>query len=104
MAKPIVVMYIPEHGYFTTPNMNASEAAIKLTRTLNGGFGQPMEDPGITYPDYWKDYYWLVFPKCDIDEPQLQVFYDKDFTPIKFEELKKFIEDALRERNQESSI
>jgi hypothetical protein len=107
MAKPIVVMYIPENGYFASLGRTDDLNGIvqELTRLLNGNFGQPVETQGrITYPDYWKDYYWLVFPRRDIDEPQLDVFYEKDFTPIKFEELKKFIEDALAERNQKSPV
>lgn len=98
MVRPIVVMYIPEIRTWMErgQEMTADSAADILTRVLNGNFDQPTEEAGIVYPDYWKDYYWLVFPKRDIDEPQLQVFYEKDFTPIKFEELRKFIEETLK--------
>ncbi len=97
MAKPIVVMYIPREGYFGHRMAN-DEAASVLMRNLNGNFGEEIKDGGNVYhmPDYWTDYYWLVFPKEDITEPELQVFYEKDFTPVKFEELKHFIEEALK--------
>ena len=99
-------MYIPEsHPWMDRGReVGADSAANSIMRALNGNFGQPADEAGIVYPDFWKDYYWLVFPKQNIDEPQLQVFYEKDFTQIKFDELKKFIEDALAERNQESAL
>jgi hypothetical protein len=103
MAKPIVVMYIPREGYFSDQH-GWDETWYELTRILNGNFGEQSSKDKRTYPLYWTDYYWLVFPKEDIPEPELQVFYEKDFTPIKFEELKKFIEDALNNRNQESAL
>lgn len=99
MAKPIVVMYIPENGYFDTNGVTDMNTIVhSLMSQLNGNYGRSIVDGDtkIIAPDYWKDYYWFVYPKRDIDEPQLQVFYEKDFTPIKFEELKKFIEDTLK--------
>jgi hypothetical protein len=95
MAKPIVVMYIPRDGYFGK-GMSGEEPVAMLMRSLNGNFGEDQSKNPVSYPLYWTDYYWLVFPKDEITEPELQVFYEKDFTPIKFEELKKFIEDSLK--------
>jgi hypothetical protein len=97
-AKPIVMMYIPPDSFF---HSSGEDSRTILMRQLNGNYGQPLQEAGITYPDYWKDYYWLVFTKDDIDEPELQVFYDKDFTPINFEELKKFIEDSLKTKEDQ---
>lgn len=96
MAKPIVVMYIPRDGAF---NSSAADAPEKLMRILNSNYGKPSDDGQTIYPEYWLDYYWLVFEKRDIDEPQIEVFYEKDFTPIKFEDLKQFIEDTLKAKD-----
>lgn len=92
MVKPIVVMYIPRHGAFNKPGDDAPEL---LMRALNRNYGKTSDD-GTVYTSYWDQYYWLVFVKRDIEEPQLQVFYEKDFTPIRFDELKKFIEETLK--------
>lgn len=93
MAKPIVVMYIPRDGAFEHYGRDVPD---RLMRILNGNYGEPSEDHETIYPEYWQDYYWFVFIKRDIEEPELEVFYEKDFTPIKFEELKQFIEDTLK--------
>lgn len=98
MAKPIAVMYIPTDGAFY---VRGDDAQAQLMRILNCNYGQPLEDPDLSIPDYWKDYYWFVFTKRGIEEPELQVFYEKDFTPIKFEELKKFIEDSLKAKSKQ---
>lgn len=92
MAKPIVVLYIPRDGYFSSYHSH-EEPSAELMRIFNANFGE--ESSNRTFPAYWLDYYWLVFPKDEITEPELQVFFEKDFTPIKFEELKKIIEDTL---------
>lgn len=96
MAKPIVVLYIPRN-YFEFPDGDPSQ---ELMRMLNGNYGEDKDTHKIHYPLYWTDYYWFVFPKEEITEPELQVFYEKDFTPIRFEELKKFIEDALKAKEE----
>lgn len=54
MAKPIVVMYIPEEGVFYSTGPGA---AAKLMRILNGNYGKPGGEAGIIYPDYWQEYY-----------------------------------------------
>lgn len=86
-AKPIVVMYLPDH--FRDSEWKAEEVMDILNNFPDG-------DQRYVRTDYWKDYYWLAFYKDEIDAPELQVFYEKDFTPIKFEELKQFIEDSLK--------
>lgn len=85
-------MYIPPDGAFNKPGDDAPEL---LMRALNGNYGQTSED-GTAYTCYWDQYYWLVFVKRDIQEPEIQVFYEKNFKPIKFDELKKLIEDTLK--------
>lgn len=93
MAKPIVVMYIPNNyqGSGWEPDI--------LMRLLNGNFGDVQtDDEKYKLTDYWTDYYWLCFYSWEIEVPELKVFYEKDFTPIKFEELKQFIEDSLKNK------
>lgn len=95
MAKPICVMYIPHNYGSWEPNL--------LMEILNGFNGSDAEITNkITITDYWADYYWFCFHKDDITEPALQVFCEKDFTPIKFEELKNFIEDAISQSKEKA--
>lgn len=93
-AKPIVVMYIPQHY------ANEGWEAGKVMNILNGT--QTVEDKGkFEVNDFWAQYYWFVFYKDDLEAPELQVFYEKDFTPIKFEELRAFIEESLKPKEKE---
>jgi hypothetical protein len=43
-----------------------------------------------------EDYYCLAYVDSNLKEPKFQVFYEKDFNEVKYEELKKIIEDALK--------
>jgi hypothetical protein len=89
MPKPIVVMYIPE--YFELGNGNR-DAANELMTIFNG-----WDNDKYKTSDYWSDYYWLVFKKHGIDAPELEVFYEKDFTEIKFQELKELVLQNIQE-------
>lgn len=96
MAKPICVMYIPNsfEGSGWEPDV--------LMRLLNGNFGHPEEQhPKYQITDYWSDYYWFCFYSHEIEVPEFKVFYDKDFTPINFEELKKYIESHFNKQKQQ---
>jgi hypothetical protein len=66
MAKPIAVLYIPRNGYFSFHGSNFNEPAIELMRMFNGNFGEDPLEHAVNYPQYWTDYYWLVFPADDI--------------------------------------
>lgn len=81
MPKPIVVIYWPE---------NEGSNADKVMSILNGW------DDNESAGDYWKEYYWFCFPKRNICEPEFQVFHEKDFTDIQFEELKKMVTEAIK--------
>lgn len=93
-VKPIVVMYLPPH--FVD---NGWEAG-RVMNILNGTQTVENETNNLQPNDFWNQYYWFVFYKDEIDAPELQVFYEKDFTPIKFEELKAFISDSIKQDNK----
>lgn len=42
------------------------------------------------------DYHWFFILNESITEMEFQVFYEKDFTPIQHEELKKLITDSIK--------
>lgn len=90
-TKPIVVMYLPNHYG------DSGWKAETVMTLLNGGYGD-LFHPDYTVTDYWTQYYWLCFYNHEIKVPELKVFYDKDFTPINFQELKVFIEEKLKNK------
>lgn len=45
--------------------------------------------------DITKDYYFLSFIGQGNEEAEFQVFYEKDFNEVKYEELKKIIKDSI---------
>ena len=94
-AKPIVVIYLPEN--FTIGAGGMRNAPMELMEALNGNYGWQVPSNKTKYNDYWKDYYWFCFSKSDIDAPEFKVFYEKDFTPIQFEELKQMITNATEQ-------
>ena len=92
-VKPIVVIYFPnlfESG-------GERNWIYKFMAHLNGKPSNENNVKWVGENGYWKDYYWFCFYKEDITEPELKVFYEKDFTPIQFEGLKKLIEDSIQE-------
>ncbi len=89
MSKPICVIYLPYsldggNGRMLTP--------VDLMSALNG-----RDDSKHKPDDYWKDYLWFSFYKDDIIAPEFQVFHEKDFTEIQYEELKELLEKSLTE-------
>lgn len=89
--KPIVVIYLPRH-YDVFKSIDPGE----LMAILNGNFGGDDNLVKIKVTKYWMDYYWFCFYKDEIDEPEFQVFYQKDQQPISNDELKKLIQDATK--------
>lgn len=88
MAKPICVIKVNMEADFG----NGQKANL---RTLRDAFDEKLNG-----------YHVFVLPlKFNYEEPQelfvFQVFYEKDFTEIQYEELKKIITDAI---NQKQSI
>ena len=98
MAKPIVVIYFPDN--FLAVGGERSWI-YQYMRYLNGEHSDGAPTWGER-KDYWDEYYWFCFYKYDIDEPQLQVFYEKDFTEIQYEELKQLITDAIEQHKLKS--
>lgn len=100
MAKPIVIIYLPENFVIAGGKQNAP---MLLMEALNGSFGDKKEaSDKIIYNDYWKDYYWFSFYDYEIETPRFEVFYDKDFTEASFEELKQTVLDAIEKQNSQS--
>ena len=87
MAKPICIIYIPEHY---SSGKGDNRWIFQYADFLNGN---PNPDSNISWgnSEVYSDYLWFCFPKDEIDAPEFKVFYDKDFTPIQFEELKQLI-------------
>lgn len=88
MAKPIAILYIPETFRVSRGGKEAN-AAMELMELLNDGYGSPKADR--TTRGFWNDYYWFVFSDPQIDAPRLEVFHEKDFTEIQFNELKELV-------------
>lgn len=40
------------------------------------------------------DYHWFVFISPDVTDIKFEVYYEKDFTEIQYEELKKLVYEA----------
>lgn len=73
MAKPIFVVGLPK----TISMKSVSEITQDLTQRF-------------------KEYYVLVYASRQLDDPSFQCFYEKDFDEVKYEELKKIIEDKIK--------
>ena len=84
MAQPICVMYIPDDLRFAQSDRQFSPSEIMYV--LNG-WGSEKYQPKLPLGGYL----WLVFYKKGIDAPELKTFYEKDMTPIQYEEIKRFI-------------
>jgi hypothetical protein len=89
MAKPIAILYVPEDG------RGIGAFHSDLMRELNG-----IENDTYVRTDFWAEYYWLVIYKDDIREPELKVFYEKDFTEIKLNELKEIVLNHIKDYEQ----
>lgn len=86
--KPIVVIY-----YF--PYMVLGK----------GGRAVHVNEMNEIMKDLFPDYHTLAVPSNQsadgsCEDIRLQVFYEKDFTPIQYEELKQMIMDSLPKKEQ----
>jgi len=89
MAKPICVIYFPD--LYTSVDHDRNWI-YEYARFLNG----EQNDGGrYQWDGHFTDYYWFCFYKNDITEPEFKVFHEKDFTPIKYEELKQLVLDSI---------
>ena len=94
MSKPIAVIYFPENF---TGGRNSSWI-YEYMGVLNGEI--PANNKWDLSHDY-SDYHWFCFYKDNITQPELQVFYEKDFTPIQYEELKQIIQESLPKKSEQ---
>lgn len=77
MAKPIFIIELPElDDYY--PKIDGIREVISSKL---------------------EDYYVLVFVNPLLEEVKFQVFYEKDFNEIKFEELKQIIIEKLKDHD-----
>lgn len=91
-VKPIVVIYLPENFSIGL----SGNAPMELMKSLNGNFGHK-DEANVIYTDYFKDYYWFAFYKPEIQAPEFEVFYPKDFTEIDYKSLETLIHTALQQ-------
>ena len=90
MSKPIAVIYFPDN--FVAGGMDRSWV-YEYMRALNGE--SPTNNKWDLSHDY-SDYHWFCFYKDEITEPEFHIFFEKDFTPIQYEELRKIVYDSLK--------
>ena len=79
--KPIAIVYVPYSSHVSG-------------RTLNWADCQRLAD---TFSASMPDYYWLVVLGYESEEIRLTVFYEKDFSEIKYEELKNLISSKVNQ-------
>ena len=94
MSKPICIIYFPE-TYCSIPNNR--EWIYEYMSYLNGDRNNKFS---WMKHDFY-DYHWFCFYKDDISEPEFKVFYEKDFTEIKFEELKQIVNNSIEKYKNE---
>ena len=74
-------MYVPKDFSFTDGGLIVRP--IDLMKEFNGWGSEPRSPLG--------DYLWFCFFKEGITEPEFKTFYDKDFTPLQYNELKELV-------------
>ena len=79
-VKPICVTYIP------------IEFSLASGRTLSWSDCYEM---GLGFEKKMPEYYHLVFLNSEIENVDIKVFYEKDFTQIQYEELKELIKKSI---------
>lgn len=82
-VKPIVVIYYYQELLVT-----------------NGGKKMGITEVNEIFKEMFPEYYTLAIPSNlstdgSCEDIRLQVFYEKDFTPIQYEELKKMVQESL---------
>jgi len=87
MPKPICIIYLP-----TDFNLPGISSPTHLAYALNGWEYKTEQRPEI------KEYLWFCFTKEGITAPEFQVFHEKDFTEIQYNELKELIINELKNK------
>jgi hypothetical protein len=90
--KPICVIYFPDQFYEGQHRNWIYEYAAALNGEKTQGKWQLRTD--------YTQYYWFCFYKEGITEPELRVFYSKDFTDIMFKELRDMVINEIEKLNQ----
>ena len=88
MAKPIALFYYPDFMF------DESNGERKGVSEIIQAFNKMMPD-----------YYWLFFPNHNIKFPKLQVYFEKDFTDVEYDEIIEKINrkiDSLKPKNNVS--
>jgi hypothetical protein len=85
MAKPIAVLYMQDGAF-------GQQSCGDIMRSLNNNYGEKNNGPYNTN-GFWTDYYWFVFPTNanEMEPMRLEVFREKYFTEIQFNELKDLV-------------
>lgn len=89
MRKPIAVLYIP-----TETTFGYELSAIDLMQMFNG------HDENRKVNEAFYDYLWFVFVDTELNAPKIQVFHEKDFTDIQYDELMQLIETEMSKLNK----
>jgi len=84
-AKPICVVYIP------------SDIMGDGRRLINM---KDCEAMAKNFEETKPDYHWFIFPDNEYERIEFKTFYEKDFTPVHYEELKKIITDSINNTKQ----
>ena len=87
MSKPIAVIYVPESAF------GKNGATVRMSDCMGIMEKFEKEKP---------DYHWFCFIDYDAPKIELKVFYEKDFSEIQYEELKKLITDAIEQQKQQT--
>jgi len=96
MPKPICIIYFPDL-FDVNNNRNW---IYDYMRALNGEENKDSKTNYKLSHDY-SDYHWFCFYKDEITEPEFKVFYEKDFTQIKFDELKQIVSNSIEKYKNE---
>jgi hypothetical protein len=86
MIQPICIMYVPKDFCF-----GGSDLLFQPVEFMTHFNGWRNENQNISIGGYL----WFSFFKEGISEPQFQVFFDKDFTAIQYNELKEIVMKGL---------
>jgi len=87
MAKPIALLNYPDAMFDVG---DEERTAVDIIQILNKAM---------------PDYYWLCFPNHNLKFPKLQVYFEKDFTNIEYDEIIEKINrkiDSLKPKNNVS--
>ena len=83
MSKPIVIIRYNAERLVLGNGVNNTTQMVDINRL---------------FEDRFPDYLTFAYPEYIDDLFEFQVFHEKDFTPIQYEELKTLITDAIEQQ------